>query len=495
MSSATRSSHPWWQATRALSHASSELEIAERGLRKALNGEYRALLFPQMVLFSPDVKKIFHDVLSHQMRIHVQVLMSQQQLWTACKDTLREWDIVWDVVLDQSPRSWDFCFEMLHEQKLILTFPGFKNSADFKLLGSIPEAFKPTVEFYFPYLPKEERFSPRNIMRLQKKMRSMGFGSLKTPQGIDLFEPRIEADRDVEPQGGPIYQSHRRLAPKISVVIPVFNNPNYLLNTLRHLEHQTFPRSEFEVIIVDDGSDDQTSEVLEKKLPDFQIPITGLYFPRLKKREMGDNQFRAGLARNYGVRFARGEFLVFLDSDILIPESFLQNTFELLDKNDVIQWRRDDLRESVNGNDITYQQVKPTRDCVVAERGYWQRFYQVAARAGWRDLPDHWKYTCSYALALRKDLFKKTGWFRKTFCCYGLEDTDLGWRLAQAERSFYLHNEPVYHLPHAKQRSEYKNSSFQRQKRLKTTAEIFFYNHLSPEIYRVFQYLLNSWIF
>jgi GT2 family glycosyltransferase len=87
------------------------------------------------------------------------------------------------------------------------------------------------------------------------------------------------------------------------------------------------------------------------------------------------------------------------------------------------------------------------------------------------------------------------GWFRKTFCFYGLEDTDLGWRLAQADCQFYLEQTPVYHLFHENVRSEFFNSSYRRQKLLKTTAEIFFYNNLSPDIYRVFQYLLNSWIF
>ena len=72
------------------------------------------------------------------------------------------------------------------------------------------------------------------------------------------------------------------------------------------------------------------------------------------------------------------------------------------------------------------------------------------------------------------DVFKKTGWFRKTFCYYGLEDTDLGWRLQNAGYTFHLNHQSVYHLHHSTLRSEFFNSAYRRHKLLKKTSEIFF---------------------
>jgi glycosyltransferase involved in cell wall biosynthesis len=92
----------------------------------------------------------------------------------------------------------------------------------------------------------------------------------------------------------------------ISVVVPTFNRADSLLNTLRALENQTFHH--YEVIIVDDGSTDQTETVV-KQFPQF------LY---VRQPNHGP-----AAARNTGSQFAQGEFITFTDDDCVPPADWL----------------------------------------------------------------------------------------------------------------------------------------------------------------------------
>ncbi|MEM9001896.1 MAG: glycosyltransferase family 2 protein [Cyanobacteria bacterium P01_F01_bin.86] len=88
--------------------------------------------------------------------------------------------------------------------------------------------------------------------------------------------------------------------PKVSVIIPVYNVENYIAATLRSVFDQTF--QDFEIIVVDDGSSDQSIQICHT-FGDSRLQI-------IKQSNRG----LAG-ARNTGIRHARGEYLAFLDSD------------------------------------------------------------------------------------------------------------------------------------------------------------------------------------
>jgi glycosyltransferase involved in cell wall biosynthesis len=89
--------------------------------------------------------------------------------------------------------------------------------------------------------------------------------------------------------------------PLVSVIIPTFNREHTILRSVRSVLRQTY--SNLELIIVDDGSDDQT-ELLIKSLNDTRI--------RYIKHAM--NRW-GGVARNIGCEMARADFIAFLDSD------------------------------------------------------------------------------------------------------------------------------------------------------------------------------------
>lgn len=112
----------------------------------------------------------------------------------------------------------------------------------------------------------------------------------------------------------------------VSIILPTYNRSHFLDNAFQSLLSQTF--KEWELIIVDDGSTDNT----EKKVKELQSKNT---FPiRYCKRENGG----AALARNTGVPLAKGEFIAFFDSDDYWDADHLSRAISALKKNPSLDW-------------------------------------------------------------------------------------------------------------------------------------------------------------
>lgn len=101
---------------------------------------------------------------------------------------------------------------------------------------------------------------------------------------------------------------------RVSVVITGYGRSNLLRNTLAALCCQDYPKELVQVVVVDDGGD---NDDYEKAFFDFDKRLE-LYLCRQKRDGYGVSR-----ARNLGARLATGDVLVFLDSDILLPETFL----------------------------------------------------------------------------------------------------------------------------------------------------------------------------
>jgi len=106
---------------------------------------------------------------------------------------------------------------------------------------------------------------------------------------------------------------------RISVIIPVYNRPDEVVELLDSLTMQAL-KSEIEVIVIDDGSENSCEDEIEpfKK----QLDLKYVY---------QENQ-GPGPARNNGAKMASGEYLVFLDSDCVLPSDYLKKTIEHLDR-------------------------------------------------------------------------------------------------------------------------------------------------------------------
>ncbi len=105
-----------------------------------------------------------------------------------------------------------------------------------------------------------------------------------------------------------------------TVIIPTYNNADKIQRTVNSLLNQTFDN--WELIIMDDGSKDNTEEIIKPLLEDQKIK----YF----------KQLNAGVssARNKGALKAKGEFLIFLDSDDELHVNALKNYYKLINGGD-----------------------------------------------------------------------------------------------------------------------------------------------------------------
>ncbi len=104
--------------------------------------------------------------------------------------------------------------------------------------------------------------------------------------------------------------------PKYSFIVAVYNTEMYLKKCLDSLVNQTY--KDFEVIIIDDGSSDGSTKIIreyEKKYSFIKIYI---------QKNMGPS-----VARNNGIKYASGKFLIIVDSDDYVSENML----EIIDKN------------------------------------------------------------------------------------------------------------------------------------------------------------------
>ncbi len=108
---------------------------------------------------------------------------------------------------------------------------------------------------------------------------------------------------------------------RFSLIVPVFNRPDEIRELLESLTKQTF--TDFEIIIVEDGSQIDCKSVVNEYTTQLDIK----YF--YKKNE------RPAIARNYGVERAQGQYVIFVDSDVIVPDRYLEIVDSELSKDPV----------------------------------------------------------------------------------------------------------------------------------------------------------------
>jgi glycosyltransferase involved in cell wall biosynthesis len=190
----------------------------------------------------------------------------------------------------------------------------------------------------------------------------------------------------------------------VSVVIPAYNRAPYLARALRSVLSQTRPPAE--VIVVDDGSKDNTAQVVREFAPAVR------YF----------YQDNAGVsnARNRGIREAKEEWIAFLDSDDEWYPHKLETQFDILGQYPHLRWCACNFH-IVTGNHVRESGPGFRNRRELARYG----FFPNALRAARRDVLFH-----TSGVVIHRTVFDRVGGFDPAMSI--AEDNDLWWRIALA---------------------------------------------------------------
>jgi len=211
----------------------------------------------------------------------------------------------------------------------------------------------------------------------------------------------------------------------ISVVVPAYNAAKTIGNCARALTRQSIPRGEYEIIVVDDGSTDETAAVAE---------AAGAQVIRQP------NQGPAA-ARNHGVTAARGELILFTDADCEPSPDWIERMSAPFADPDV------------SGAKGIYR----TR-----QRELTARFVQLEYEDKYGRLANQTRidFVDTYSAAYRRAVFLDNGGFDPVFSTASVEDQELSFRLSQkGYRLVFVPTAQVYHQ-HDRTLGEYLRRKF-----------------------------------
>lgn len=142
----------------------------------------------------------------------------------------------------------------------------------------------------------------------------------------------------------------------VSVIVPCYNAAKYLDKCIQHLLHQTIGIENIEIILVNDASTDEgkTWKIIteyERNFPDTIIAITL------------EENLRQGGARNVGISYASGEYLIFCDADDWLLEETLEHCYCAAREQDadIVEF----LINNVRDHEITVPLIKGNRDLLI----------------------------------------------------------------------------------------------------------------------------------
>ncbi len=201
-----------------------------------------------------------------------------------------------------------------------------------------------------------------------------------------------------------------------SIIVPVYNRPDEVDELLESLTRQTF--KQFEVIIVEDGSKNDCRGVVEKYSDALDIHY---YY----KDNSGPGQ-----SRNYGAGRAKGDYLIVLDSDVVLPEGYLQAVEDELKANPC---------DAFGGPDSAHHSFTDVQKAISYSM---TSFFTTGGIRGGKKKLDKF-YPRSFNMGIRRDIYQQLGGFSKMR--FG-EDIDFSIRIFKAGCSCRLFPEAwVWH--------------------------------------------------
>jgi glycosyltransferase AglE len=220
----------------------------------------------------------------------------------------------------------------------------------------------------------------------------------------------LAADRDLRPGASVVLREAvprelalprlARSAPFVSVIVPVYNDPDRVVRCLRALTHQTYPKDRYEVIVIDNGSTDATTEAVARQ------PVKLLVEARVRS---------SYAARNRGLQGARGEVIAFTDADCEPVPEWLEEGVRALESEEA---------DLVGGHVRFVHSARPSGSELFDAIAHMQQETSI------RD----WKVAKTANLFTRAAVFKAIGHFSGTVRSGG----DVSWTRRATSRGFRL---------------------------------------------------------
>ncbi len=206
-----------------------------------------------------------------------------------------------------------------------------------------------------------------------------------------------------------------------SIIIPSYNRADELAELFETIEKLNFPPDRFEVVVADDGSTDSTPQFIEQAVSRFSFQLG--YFTQHKKGP--------GAARNLGMEKAKGDFFIFIDSDVLLPEDWLKNIDESLQQEQA---------DAFGGPDTYLDSFSPLLKAINYTM---TSFITTGGLRGKKGKKLAKYYPRSFNMGLSKKLWKKIGGFHPRF--YG-EDIEFSHRIINSgARVIFIESAFLYH--------------------------------------------------
>jgi glycosyltransferase involved in cell wall biosynthesis len=213
---------------------------------------------------------------------------------------------------------------------------------------------------------------------------------------------------------------------KLSVIVPAYNSEKTIGITLKSLLESSLPKSDFEILVIDDGSKDGTVKVA-KQFKGIKV---------FARKHLGP-----AAQRNFGAKTAKADIIFFTDSDCVVPKDLLRRALDNFKKQDIA---------GVGG---VYKTLN--KESFIARYVGYEIGYRHEKEGQYTD------FLGTYCCAYKREIFLSFGGFDEKFLTSSGEDPELSFRISRTHRLLMDKRMFVYH-PHPATLSKYLRNQYQR---------------------------------
>lgn len=269
----------------------------------------------------------------------------------------------------------------------------------------------------------------------------------------------------------------------VSIIIPTYNRCDLLEKTLCSLVKQVYGNISVEILIVDDGSTDETATLIEE----YKAKIKNLHYLYVEHEG-----YRVGYVRNQGIKCAKGKIIVFLDSGMLVDSTFaykhyVAHKISHLAVVGSVYGLSAVMSDQRFYDMIDYNELDKSFDKICCQREY-QDFRKDCLDYFENDMskmPAPYSFFWTGNVSVEKSDLGMINGFDGSITGWGMEDVELGYRLyREGLKYIYCADVRSIHLPH--DTAEKPNNSWDGERDKKNKWYFYHkYNNIDAELYLV----------